>query len=74
MTERQGGRPGYPLTADLAGILATAHHERPAASRDRASWGGSGIVLSSLRRLVSLPLVWRIRRERADFPTRSLSA
>ena len=46
VAERWGQAPRHPLTADLAGVLAAAQHERaPAHGPDAVSWGIGAAVL-----------------------------
>lgn len=45
MAEPRSRPPGYPLTADLAGVLAAARQERAPARGDGASlWSRIGVV------------------------------
>jgi hypothetical protein len=61
--ERRSRVPHFPLTADLAGVLAAAQPERASAHGWDATSSGAGAAMarfvSSLRRRVSRWRAWR---------------
>ena len=69
MDERRGQASAYPLTADLAGVLAAARHERaPAHGLDGASRGVGAAVLRFAIGLADRIVVRRAQRMNGGSP------